>query len=106
FMILLTIGVHDPPVSAKERISPTLSYRVYRVTVLTTFYQVRIYRQPRWFPVIQKEVGFGQPPCDPPDTISFRPGDITVYLGSDQHTLKMSCQYNQIAERTVEIHLD
>jgi hypothetical protein len=91
---------------AEGRISPTISYQIFVVQDLTTHYEYKIYRNPRWFPLIQKEVGSGEPPCGPPAFVSVRPEDISVHLDRNEHTLSMSCRYNRKEFTPVEIPLE
>jgi hypothetical protein len=70
-----------------SRISPMLTYQISEQQALfsgTKFDSYEIYKQPVWFPVIQRKMANGPTNC-PRKDISFSPG-------LDSNTVLMSCQ--------------
>lgn len=92
------------PISPAEtgRISPTASYRIIRSSALLhngSIFTAEVYRNPKWFPLIAKQVGSAH--CG--NTEGGLP-DVFVIPGTHANSVRIVCEYADIPP--VEIHLN
>lgn len=83
------------------RISPTASYRVfqrYSIWGGTPYYGFVIEKNPRWFPLIEKEAALGALPCG-----ELR--DAVIGPGRDEHVVQITCRNAGPGDRPVEVPL-
>jgi hypothetical protein len=83
-VVILAMGGFVP--IAYGRISPRLSYQIVERRGLindTPMDEFTIYRNPRWFPLMQKRVARGRLPCGPGDAISPDPTEQSVKITCD-----------------------
>ncbi len=75
---------------AEGRISPTVSYRIvlsHGLFGATPYYEYKIYRNPRWFPLIQKKVTNSALPCG----WQSEPKDDVIGPGRDETQVEIRC---------------
>jgi hypothetical protein len=87
---------------AEGRISPTASYRIfqrYSIWGGTPYYGFTIYRNPRWFPVIEKEAARGATPC------GNELHDTTIGAGQEENVVVVTCRSAGPGNQQAEIPL-
>ena len=97
-ILLLLVGMGGFLPDKRGRISPTLSYQTARAHALiggAAFEQYRIYRNPRWFPLMQKRITTGPLPCP---SATFGPG-------RDERTVQITCVNGLGTTQTTEAQL-
>jgi hypothetical protein len=100
--VALASGTSSIFPAAEGRISPTASYRIFLRHSLwgaTPYYGFTIEKNPRWFPLIEKEAAIGALPC------GSGPHDVTIGPGRDEHVVQITCRNPGPGDRPMEVLL-
>jgi len=95
-VLLLIVATGGFLPSGWGRISPTLSYQIVESRGMIgrgTVLQYRLYRNPRWFPLIQKRVRVGLMLCP----------DATFEPGTNEHTVRVTFTCNNGPSQATEV---
>ncbi len=87
---------------AEGRISPTASYRIfqrYSIWGGTPYFGYVIYKNPRWFPLVEKEVTLGAMPC------GNGLNDAAIGRGRDETVVLITCRNPGTGDQPMEIPL-
>jgi len=90
-ILVLGMGTSNIFPAAEGRLTPTTTYRLFVRHSLwgaTPYYGYIIYTNPRWFPVIEKEVAQGASPCQSDTQLS----DTVVSRGRDDQIVQITCR--------------
>jgi hypothetical protein len=101
---VLSLGTSRFFPAAEGRITPTASYRIFLRHSLwgaTPYYGYVIYTNPRWFPVIEKEVARGASPC----MTDTQPSDTVVSRKRDDDVIQITCRGAPAEVQPVEVEL-
>jgi hypothetical protein len=101
-ILVLGMGTSNIFPAAEGRLTPTTTYRLFVRHSLwgaTPYYGYIIYTNPRWFPVIEKEVAQGASPCQSDTQLS----DTVVSRGRDDQIVQITCRGAPAGDQPVEI---
>jgi hypothetical protein len=101
-VLVLGMGTSNIFPAAEGRLTPTTTYRLFLRHSLwgaTPYYGYILYTNPRWFPLIEKEVAQGASPCQTDTQLS----DTVVRRGRDDRVVLITCRGAAPGDQPVEI---